>query len=227
MKNNNYIDIIRCKLVRILSGWRHALNPAKNIRTLAYHLMVYKIFCRKIEGLHLGCGSTIINGFINIDAQHTSPCDIISSIYRLKFSNGSVHSIYACHVLEHIPRYSIMDSLKEWYRVLQPDGTLFIAVPDIEQLFKIYQEELKSYESNANHDIINLVCEVIFGGQSNAYDTHYHGYSFPTLKSLLLSAGFREIHLFNRETLTFAPFRDAAYAKIDNKPISLNVMAIK
>jgi len=89
--------------------------------------------------LHLGCGKIYIPGFVHIDAIDYPHVDHVASIDRLSFiKDNSVSLIYACTVLEHFKRKDTVLVLKEWYRVLEPNGILRLSVPDFEALVEIY-----------------------------------------------------------------------------------------
>jgi predicted SAM-dependent methyltransferase len=177
--------------------------------------------------LHLGSGNLYIPQFCNIDANISSRCDIIANIEKLKILSNAVSIIYASHVFEHIPKRNAEKVLSEWYRVLKKGGKLYICVPDNEALFKLYLDNLPQYQTNEGRHIVDLSCGVIYGGQVNKYDFHYYGYSFVTLRSMLLSVGFSKIQLFNREGDNLFPFHDASSARINDIPVSLNIEAIK
>ena len=75
--------------------------------------------------LHLGCGKRFIPGYVHIDAVDYPHIDHITAIDNLSFiDDNSVDVIYNCHVLEHFKRRDVSRVLKEWRRVLKPDGTL-------------------------------------------------------------------------------------------------------
>jgi SAM-dependent methyltransferase len=55
--------------------------------------------------------------------------DIIASADSLPMlADGSQDFVIANHLLEHLP--DPIGAMKEWYRVLRPGGTLFLALPD-------------------------------------------------------------------------------------------------
>ena len=104
---------------------------------------------------------------------------------------------------------------------------MYISVPDVEVLFKIYLDNLPTY-NKSEINAVDLACGIIYGGQTNKYDFHYFGYSYVTLKSMLEDVGFMNIEVFNREEIKFACFNDAArVAKVNSIPISLNIKASK
>ena len=201
--------------------------PAKFPRSLAYHLYVYKLSKTKFTGLHLGAGGARIKSFLNIDANPSVASDVVAGIEKLKVDSCSVGIIYTSHVFEHLPRARAQVVLAEWYRALKQGGVLYICVPDVETLFKIYLDNLPNYGVADARSVADLACGVIYGGQTNKYDFHYFGYSFTTLKYMLENVGFQGVHRFDRASFELFPKRDAAFAAICDVPVSLNVVATK
>jgi len=137
--------------------------------------------------LHLGCGKLKLEGFINIDLDDSA--DIIHDIKNLKiFEDESISEIYASHCLEHFSRREIINILLEWKRVLKVDGILRIAVPDLEAVINLYNE---------NPDNIFLLMGLIYGGQRNELDYHKFGFTFTTLSDTLESLGFESIKRYD------------------------------
>lgn len=51
---------------------------------------------------------------------------------KLPLNNNSVECIYSSHMVEHLSRNQALTFLREALRILQPDGILRIAVPDLQ-----------------------------------------------------------------------------------------------
>lgn len=174
--------------------------------------------------LNLGCGSKNIDGFINIDARELPGVDVVDDVKSLnKFVDNSISLIYASHILEHITRLEYTNVLSRWYELLEPNGILRIAVPDIEKVFDHYRE----------YKDLRILRGFLWGGQSHGFNYHYCGWDFKTLKEDLTSIGFKDIKLYNwRETehshiddfsQCYLPHMD----KENGLLMSLNVEAIK
>lgn len=126
--------------------------------------------------LHLGCGKRHIPGFVHIDAVDYPHVDHVATIDHLSFiQDNSVDLIYNCHVLEHFKRKDVERVLREWFRVLKPDGILRIAVPDFAKLCEVYQR----------YGNINLVIGGLFGRQDYLYNIHYNTFDFSSLSEVL------------------------------------------
>lgn len=211
-------------------GWLLIAYPARKFAiSILYHARFYKLFGWSFSGLHLGSGGNKIENFLNIDGNPAASCDVVAGVDKINLRDGSVATIYTSHVFEHIPRARIKAVLDDWFRVLKHGGRLYICVPDLEVLSRIYLGGLGDYSVDVNvRARVDLACGVAFGGQVNRFDYHYYGYSAQTLAWLLKEAGFASVDRFNRASMADAfPFNDASYALIDGTPISLNLVAEK
>jgi predicted SAM-dependent methyltransferase len=131
--------------------------------------------------LHLGCGNTYLENYVNIDFRKTKATDIVCDIKRLPYPNNSVITIEAYHVIEHLSRHDLPTALKEWYRILTPRGKLIIECPDFDQLVKKYLEGDESQ------------LDGIFALQRFDGDYHLFGYNFTRLSNILDKTGFVNI----------------------------------
>lgn len=151
--------------------------------------------------LHLGCGGQHFEGYINIDFKKTRAVDVIGDVRELPYEDNSVDAIESYHVLEHFPvclmaninphprgKYAaLIDILKEWNRVLKPNGNLVIEVPD----FDAIAAEYATADNERKEELITYM----FGGYRNndIEDTHRWGTNKYRLNYILEKAGFRYI----------------------------------
>ena len=90
--------------------------------------------------LHLGCGERYLEGYTHIDLADFEHIDYKMPVDNLSiFENNSIDEIYASHVIEYFDRDEVKLLLKEWNRVLIDGGILRIAVPNFENLIKVYE----------------------------------------------------------------------------------------
>jgi predicted SAM-dependent methyltransferase len=136
-----------------------------------------------------------------------------------RFEDHSFDQIYASHVVEHFDYYNqLVETLKEWFRVLVPSGTLCVSVPDLDVLARLFVDRtLLSAEDRF------LVMRMIFGGHIDKYDYHLVGLNEEFLKGYLHAAGFRDM----RKVADFGLFEDTSRLKLKGVSISLNMVAIK
>ena len=168
--------------------------------------------------LNIG-GDSVKEGWKILNIQNKPGVDFVGDISNLdQFKDGSVDEIYASHVIEHVDQNNIEKTLKGIYRVLNKNGKIYISVPDMDILCKIF------IDSNSSLDMKWHAMRMMFGGQIDKYDYHQFGWNFLFLNGYLNKVGFRRIEkvkrlaIFDDDTSEFAPH---------GYPISLNVIAYK
>jgi len=167
--------------------------------------------------LHLGCGRRRLKGYANIDILPTVEPDIVGDITRLEtFEDDSASLIYASHVFEHIPRPFVLDTLREWRRVLKPGGILRVSVPDFMVLAELYL-----YDGISMWRVIGPLA----GRQDYPANTHYMIYDYEYLAWTLGQAGFYDIQRWYPMSDLPVGFDDYSKAKINGRLISLNLEA--
>jgi SAM-dependent methyltransferase len=67
---------------------------------------------------------------LHVDLLALPDIEVRCAIDRLPFASGSLDALRANHVLEHQSYELITETLREWARVLRPDATIDIGVPD-------------------------------------------------------------------------------------------------
>ena len=88
--------------------------------------------------LNIGCGKKNFGeDWIHIDGSDY-PHIQYKNIFKLEFENSTVDLIYLSHVFEYFDRDEAKVVLKEYLRVLKPNGVLRLAVPDFEACARIY-----------------------------------------------------------------------------------------
>jgi predicted SAM-dependent methyltransferase len=138
-----------------------------------------------------------------------------------KFTDSSIESIYASHLLEHFLygyNNELLITLSEWYRVLKPGGKIYISVPDLRKLCWLFLNPDIDYSERYH------LMRVIFGGQVDEYDVHKVGFDFDILAMYLAEVGFLECE----QVEEFAIFQnDCSSIRFRDTLISLNVIATK
>lgn len=80
--------------------------------------------------LNLGCGDHILEGYVNCDLYNKN-ADLACDIRKLPFEDNSIDEIISLHVIEHFDWIECKSVLKEWHRVLKPNGLLILETPDL------------------------------------------------------------------------------------------------
>jgi predicted SAM-dependent methyltransferase len=138
-----------------------------------------------------------------------------------QFSDNTFVEIYASHIVEHLDYVNeLLATLKEWNRVLEPGGKLYISVPDMDTLAKLFIEKDK-----LSADERFSVMRMIFGGHVDKYDYHVVGLNDEFLAGFLIAAGFENIGIVKEGG--FGLFEDTSSMCFKGVFISLNMIAEK
>lgn len=129
--------------------------------------------------------------------------------YPLAYADNSVDEIEASHILEHFPERQKVDVLRDWVRVLKPNGKIRVAVPDLAVMCRLWIEG-KWDPSWPEFD------RVVYGGQVDDNDFHKSAYHEADLRSAMQQAGLVCIQPWQGR-----PTSSAIY------PFSLNLEGIK
>lgn len=179
--------------------------------------------------IHLGCGECHIDDcdWCHVDIQPFDHVDVVADVRDLNmFEDGTAEIIYASHVLQYIDLSEVLSTLKEWRRVLQPGGTLRLAVPNLYDLWQVYEET----------GSVAMIIGPLYGRMEQLDGSviyHKMGYDYPSLSILLRQAGFRAIRFWDWEETEHSDLDDgsqAYYPHMDKeygRLISLNVEATK
>jgi predicted SAM-dependent methyltransferase len=109
-----------------------------------------------MEYLNLGCGEIYHEDWINIDytsnSQSVLEYDLTKGIPK---GDQTVDVVYHSHILEHFTKQQAVEFLRECYRVLKPNGSIRIVVPDLQYSVKEYElayNELKLEKNSFNQN---------------------------------------------------------------------------
>src|SRR5262249_40583582 len=95
--------------------------------------------------VNVGCGLRAHPDWINLDlcprAVGVIKHDLMDA--PLPFPDDSVDCVYHSHLLEHLPPEKALPFMIECHRVLKKGGILRVAVPDLEQVARLYLTNLE------------------------------------------------------------------------------------
>jgi len=141
--------------------------------------------------LNLGCGFDIRSGYVNVDANDEHHPDLVSDVANLSALADCVASeALAQDVLEHLPRAKASTALREWNRVLQPEGQLIVRVPSVAHLLRLLED--KQHQDVATQQ---RLIQCLYGTQGYDGDFHLNGFTEVTLRHDLNEAGFSVLNL--------------------------------
>ena len=171
--------------------------------------------------LHVGPGSKTKNQTtkefaaehwkeLRIDIDSKVDADYHGTILDMEqVADEQVHGLYSSHNLEHVYSHQVKQALKEFLRVLKPEGFVVLTCPNLTPVCEAILKtglEVPLYESPAG-PITPL--EILYGHtasimQGNEYMAHKCGFTEKTLAGHFISSGFANTATISRE----APFYD-------------------
>ena len=169
--------------------------------------------------LHIG-GTIRAPGWEVLNVAPGDHVDHIGTAEDLsRFPDGTFDAVYASHVLEHLsPRGQLENGLREWHRVLRPAGTLYVSVPDLDVLARLFADRAR-VDVNERFQIMLMM----FGAHADLHDRHEIGFNDEFLRHFLAEAGFVNV----RRVQSLGKFRDTSEMRFKGIYISLNVIAEK
>ena len=167
--------------------------------------------------LHIG-GEEVKPGWKIFNIQPKDGVDYVGDIEDLsRFADECCDEIYASHVLEHVPLFRVLPTLKGFHRILKQGGRVMISVPDLELLCQLFTSaELDKHQRFH-------VMKMIYGAQVDETDYHHIGFSPELMREYLSQAGFSR----HEQVDSFGLFNDGSDFAPYGGPISLNVVAYK
>jgi SAM-dependent methyltransferase len=177
----------------------HYKNKKKTSRNKKINQKKYN---RRLE---IGPGKSRLSGFETINIVNGDQVDyILDASKSLPFEDNSFDIIYASHVLEHIPWYETDATLKEWIRILKPEGTLEIWVPDGLKICQVFIDNSLGnlntrYKDgwkilNSQEDPFYWVAGRLFYGANLNYPSwHKAIFSAKSLTELLIKTGLTQV----------------------------------
>lgn len=157
--------------------------------------------------LHLGCGSNIKEGYINIDKFVEHPNIGKHDIFNLPYSDNSIDEIITEHLIEHIPFKDEQKFWTECHRVLKKGGKLIMESPDMEwlceQFLKAKDEFTEFYTVGAKDHYFGhgksiehrwgMITTHFFGNQNGDGQFHYNGYTEGKMLGIAKILNFKEV----------------------------------
>ena len=196
-------------------------------KVTAYRRKLARARRRRPMRVNLASGPRNIRGWINVDVS----CGDVRQCLQwgLPFADGTVEYVFFAHGLEHFHfKREALDVLRDIRRVLTPEGTARIVVPDIGKFMVAYSTgDERFFAVRRKHWRWERRCRthleqtLLYSGASSephAFLSHKWGYDFDTLECLLREAGFGRVE---RSEFMQSPHRAL---RIDDRSAAGSVM---
>jgi predicted SAM-dependent methyltransferase len=149
---------------------------------------------RKTGYLNAGCGPNIASGFMNLDYYWRPGILCWDVTQELPFENSSLQGVYSEHCLEHLSYEDAGKALREFGRVLMPNGRLRIVVPDAELYINLYVKSRSGEKVVIPYEEELPIRTPLFALNHIMRDHgHLYAYDFEAMKELIKQAGFKSI----------------------------------
>lgn len=162
------------------------------------------------KALHVGCGAATLKSApryfhgpeweeVRLDINPDAKPDIVASMLDMSpVASASMDALYSSHNVEHVHPHEVDIVLREFRRVLKPDGLCVVTVPDLQSVAALVAQDCledTAYVSPAG-PIAPL--DILYGHRAsmaggNLFMAHKTGFTAKTLGQALLRAGFAQV----------------------------------
>jgi SAM-dependent methyltransferase len=157
--------------------------------------------------LHVGCGAyarsklhtEFLDGSwqeVRLDINPDVGPDIVATIADMRPVLDESHdAIYSAHNLEHLYPHEVPLALREFRRVLRPDGFALIVLPDLQAVAQLVSDGQLIEPAYLSPMGPVAPLDILYGfrpllAQGNVFMAHHTGFIGRSLSAALLEAGF-------------------------------------
>jgi len=193
--------------------------PPKILPHASAHDALWDTDVMLFKKYHVGCGSIVAKGFLNIDdvpmggqydfkENYVYQVEEIPDAFILKYDlsrgipahPGSLQRIYHSHFLEHLTREQGVKFLKDCFYSLAKDGVMRFALPDFQlwsanyvngnnEFFSWYRKNYLPDDEYHFHSNAQIFTGMLYN------HGHQMAYDFETISTILSKIGFVNISL--------------------------------
>jgi SAM-dependent methyltransferase len=158
--------------------------------------------------LHVGCGSARKNSTtaafagtewqeIRLDIDPVVQPDIVGTTTNMSMvASESVDALFSSHNIEHLYAYEVPLALREFIRVLKPDGFAVITCPDLQSVAALVAADKLTEPAYMSPAGPIAPLDILYGHRAsvaagNHYMAHKCGFTKKVLGATLMECGFR------------------------------------
>lgn len=173
--------------------------------------------------LNLGCASTILPGYVNIDCDTLDEIKLrypkksfpdaefkCADILHLSYENETIDEINADGFIEHLSFVEERRMFEEIYRMLKPGGKFTFSVPNFQKVVELWLKADDDWKDFYSLDIDNhwfgtytyeknnkwgYLTAMIYGSQNGVGQYHKNCYTIPKINAMLIRLKFTDVCL--------------------------------
>lgn len=148
---------------------------------------------RKLE---IGAGNRPTDGYEHLDCRAGPHIEIVASAQKIPIEDNTYDEVYSHWVFEHFAWREILPLLKEWKRVLKPEGKIKIVTNNQEAHNRCWAEGKITWA-----EWVRLTYGIRFNKAPyeddipTLVDYHKIGFNEELLRDFLTKAGFKDINI--------------------------------
>lgn len=133
---------------------------------------------------------------IRLDADPSVRPDVLAPAHDLaQIPDRQIDVVFSSHCIEHLYLDQAEPALREWRRVLKPDGFLLLVCPDLQAAAEMVAQDRMfevAYAGIRPYDIIFSHQGLVAQGraQGHSFMEHKSGYTLSSLRALTNQAGY-------------------------------------
>ena len=137
---------------------------------------------------------------IRLDIDPSAQPDVIGTMTDMSaVASESVDAIYSSHTIEHLYPNESPQAMKEFLRVLKPQGYAVITCPDLQAAAEmIAQDKLMETAYTTGSGMVVTPFDIVYShreytGRDKPYMAHHCGFTLKVLNGTLRSNGFASV----------------------------------
>jgi predicted O-linked N-acetylglucosamine transferase (SPINDLY family) len=177
-----------------------------NGRKLDAEVVVKASAVSRRKVLHVGCGGADVRslpayfqGFwdeVRLDINPAVRPDIVASMLDMSaVAEATIDAVFSSHNIEHLYPHEVELALKEFRRVLKPEGLLVLTCPDLQAVCALVAADKLDEPAYVSPAGPIAPLDMLYGhrasmAKGNLYMAHKTGFTVTTLEESLVKSGF-------------------------------------